>query len=435
MSSTQIIVMAIFGIFGIIAVLMFSGIIPGFGPGGGGQVITPVVSIWGFFDSANLRDTIDDLNNKNEGVFKIVYTQKNSQTYESEIVDALASGTGPDLWFISQDTLLKNRNKLYLISFASYPKKNFFATFIDGSEVFIDEKEQGIWALPFAIDPMVLYWNRDMFSSAAISDYPKYWDEFLVDVGLLTKLDGAGNIIRSGVAMGEYKNIKNAKGILSMLMHQSGNPVIESGTNKVVIDKENTSVIGRPADNALRFFNEFSNLKQVNYSWNRSLSDSDLMFANSSLAMYFGYASELKNILAKNPHLNFSIAEVPQQRDGAIKTTHGKFYGLAISKNTKNIQASSAVLTSMTNKEYSGYFSQILTLAPARRDLLGEGAEDLVTSVIYKSAVMAKTWPEPDQKEASIIFQSMIESTTTGKRLISEAVREASARLKNLLEQ
>ena len=49
------------------------------------------------------------------------------------------------------------------------------------------------------------------------------------------------------------------------------------------------------------------------------MSGADTMFAKGALAMYFGYAGEWAGIKARNPHLNFDIAEVPQ-----IKATKQK---------------------------------------------------------------------------------------------------------------
>ena len=36
------------------------------------------------------------------------------------------------------------------------------------------------------------------------------------------------------------------------------------------------------------------------------------MFAKGALAMYFGYASELLEIKAQNPHLNFDMVKFPR---------------------------------------------------------------------------------------------------------------------------
>ena len=59
------------------------------------------------------------------------------------------------------------------------------------------------------------------------------------------------------------------------------------------------------------------------------------MFVKEDLALYFGYGSERADIMAKNPHLNFDIAPVPQIRGNKTQVTFGRMQGIAIARNAK----------------------------------------------------------------------------------------------------
>lgn len=416
----------------LVAVLIFAGILPGFrNPGGSGNEVEVV--LWGVFPESQMRRLISDVNDSNQGVIKINYVEKSADNYEDEIIDALASGTGPDIWFLTQDAVFKNKNKIFLIPHESYSERDFRNNFIDSAELFVDAENKKIIALPVAVDPLILYWNKDLFSSAGISRPPQYWDEFLSSVSALTKIDQAGNIIQSGAAIGEFRNIKNAKDILSMLILQSGNPIIKSGTMEVKFGEKMDSIFD-PTESAVRFFNEFSNPSKSSYSWNRALPNSDTMFVGGFLAMYFGSAGEYGGIKQKNPHLNFDVAEVPQIRDGKIRATFGRIYAVAVSKNTPNAQSSAFAAFKLSEKNFSKSFSEKFGLASARRDVLAEGATEPAAAVFYKSAVMSRTWLEPNPQLVYEIFKDMVESSATGRARVSEAVKLAKNRIEEMLK-
>ena len=185
---------------------------------------------------------------------------------------------------------------------------------------------------------------------------------FREDVKIFTEKNEAGNITQAGTALGELNNIKNGKDILSMLIIQSGNPIMKTddrGNLKIALDEQDKS--GKsPTVSSVKFFNDFSNPNKNVYSWNKALSGADTMFAKGALAMYFGYASELPEIKARNPHLNFDIAEVPQIKGDKTKTTFAKIYVLAIMKNssqTKKQAALNSILFMLSNQA-SKDFSQ-----------------------------------------------------------------------------
>lgn len=430
MSKFQIIIIAVCVIAVLVAVLIFAGILPGFKKGGAGGKATEI-SMWGIFPEGKIRTLISDFNEENRDFFKINYSQKKSSDYENEIINALAAGSGPDIWVLTQDLILKNKDKIFVIPFASYKERNYRDNFIDSAALFIDG--QNIVGLPLAVDPIVLYWNRDLFSSNGIGRPPQYWDEFLIDVQNLVKRDEAGNITQAGAALGEFQNVKNAKEILSMLILQTGNPIVKNDTLDVVLGYKGENLLD-PTESTVRFFNEFSNPGKTSYSWNKALPDSDKMFVAGSLAMYFGYASELENIKAKNPHLNFDIAEVPQIKDGKIKATFGRIYSLVISKNSPQLQAVFSAILKLTDKDFSKDFSQITGLGSARRDVLVEGTGDPILSIVYKSTIMSRAWLEPDPQQVSEIFKNMVESSATGRLKISEAVRNAKNKLEELIK-
>lgn len=432
MSRFQIIIIGIMMALVLIAVLMLGGVIPGFKPGGGGGGKAVSLIMWGTIPHEQIREPIESINAANGKIFNINYIEKNPGNYQSELIDALASGKGPDIWIISQDLILKNKDKIFLIPFESFSERAFKDTFIEAGELYLSKN--GIVALPFVIDPLVLYWNRDLASNAGISLPPKTWDEFVNFSRQLTIKDAAGNIIQSGAAFGEFQNVDHAKEIISLLLLQTGNPIVDAATLRSTLSEGKDSVALSP-ENAVRFFTEFSDPAKTTYSWNRSFSSSKNAFIAGTLAYYFGYASEYNDIAAKNPHLNFDVSEAPQIAAGAIRATFGRIEALAVSKSSLNVATAMLASAKFIAQESASLLAKDMFLAPARRDLLAEKISDPILSIFYKSAIYSRAWLEPDSSSVSEMFQNMIESVLTGRKKISGAVEDADTKLNTMLKK
>ena len=56
-----------------------------------------------------------------------------------------------------------------------------------------------IYGLPFFIDTLAMFYNKDLFNNAGIANPPVFWNrEFQQDVKKLTKQDAKGQIVQSG---------------------------------------------------------------------------------------------------------------------------------------------------------------------------------------------------------------------------------------------
>lgn len=428
MSNFRIIIIAIFVIFAVIGVLAFAGI----GGLGGDDNTIGKVEIWGTVPQGLVSALLNDIRTEIDNFDSVSYTQKNESTYSDEFVEALASGTGPDLFLLSHDAIVRHKDKIIEIPYKSFSERDFKNIFIEEGELYLTAT--GVLGLPFTVDPLVMYWNRDIFQTAGEANPPVYWDELFVLSPKITQRDLASNITRSFTALGEFGNIKNAKEILSALIIQSGNPIVASSDNGLrSVIRENLGFATSPAEAAVRFYTEFSNPVKSVYSWNRSLPNSKQLFASGDLAIYFGFASELRELIRMNPNLNFDISALPQLRDADRKVTYGKMNAFAIPRTSKNPSGAFAAELMLTNINNIAALSSATGLPPVRRDLLVNKPTDAFTSVFYNGALISKAWLEPDSAKTDDIFQNMIESVTSGRARLSEAVNIADEELNLLL--
>ncbi|MDP6659882.1 MAG: extracellular solute-binding protein [Candidatus Pacebacteria bacterium] len=427
----QVVILIVFILSAVVAVTFFA---LGGGRGGGGQEEVGRVEIWGTYDQGAFQRISQVFNENTDDFDGVSYVEKNEATFTDELVEALASGRGPDLFFLEHPLILRHRDKIIPIPFDIVSRRAFRDMYVEASELFVDP--EGVIALPTSADPLVLYWNRSIFSNEGVSSPPRFWDEVLVlATDRLNVRDDTGNVSQSAIALGEYQNIDNAKEILSMLIMQAGGGVVASNEAGELFSQLNIRFQNgiSPAESALRLYTDFANPIKPVYSWNRGFRSAKEEFLSGSLAMYIGFASELRDIRLRNPNLNFDVAPVPQSRDGGT-VTFGNVVGLAIPKNSENINGAARIAISLSSTFGNEVFTDILGLTPARRDLLvAPPSEDLFKKVFFDAALIARAWLDPNIGRTNSMFKDMIELTTSGRLRVGEAVGGADSTMESLL--
>lgn len=150
--------------------------------------------------------------------------------------------------------------------------------------------------------------------------------------------------------------------------------------------------------------------------------------------MYIGFSSEIFGIQQKNSNLNFDVTNVPQTRNTAKKTTFGHMYSMSITKQSKNITSAFAVINAFTEVLPLKSLEAVTNLPPVRRDMLVDKPTDAFRSVFYNSALISRSWIDPDPTASSFTFRDMIESITSGKSRVGEASGRANQELNDQLK-
>jgi ABC-type glycerol-3-phosphate transport system substrate-binding protein len=430
MSSFQIVILTFFGASAVAGILIFAFLV-----GSNSSASLGSVVVWGTFDESAFQTVLRQLSETDGRFRQVTYVQKNEDTYLSDITNALAGGGGPDLFIIRQDQTISEASKIVAIPYAQLSKDSFRNIWAEAAEPFMGP--EGIVGVPFAVDPFVLYWNRDMLSTGGIAQPPQYWEDVYGITRSVTKKNDAGTIVKSGLAFGEYANIDHAKGILSMLIQQAGGKITQRDSSGTLLPSLTTRVgdTGQPGDNALRFYTQFANPASQDYSWNRALPDSRTAFAQGDLALYLGPASEEPLIRRLNPNLNFAIAQGVPQVKNASKTVDGGYaYAFAIPRASQNKSGASTAAFLLASADASRMLSLAFGLASARRDVLGEPAQGN-DAVFNKLALLVRAWEDPNAEETERIFRDMIQSVTSGEARTLEALQRADQSMRQLITQ
>ncbi len=394
---------------------------------------TTEIKVWGTIDKTVFDSFIKKYQEDNSIKFNLTYTYKSIDTIDNLLVEAIATGNGPDAILVPQSLEKRYLDKVLLIPFSNISERTFRDTFVQESDIYV--YPNGIFALPLFVDPMLMYWNKDMFATAGIALPPTKWSEFPQLASKLSQSDSNANIISSAASLGEYRNVDNAKALLSTLILQAGSPIVSFTNNSfnAELKFQSSNDVLVPTVSALQFFTDYSNPKKSIYSWNRSLPSSKQSFISENLATFFGFASEYQDIKDKNPNLNFDVAIMPQALGQKTSTTFGNIYGFSILKSSKNPTLTFSLLSSITDSSAASVFLGMTNYAPARKDLISIGSTDPIKTIFYNSALISKAWIDPDSKKTDKIFQDMVENITTGQLDVSGSVSKANGELDVLL--
>lgn len=434
-SNFQTILVSIFLAFFVFAVLIFAGFIKIGGSTNTSAGLKGKVSIWGVFPRYDLSDTFNGLSTLNKEL-TVNYSQKNSSTYQQDLIEAFANGVGPDLFIITPDMIQKNNNFIYKTPFASYPEKAFRDSFIDGADIYLDSAN--VLGLPIVVDPLVLYYNKDILSNEGIVFPPKRWDELFDLNSKLTKRDNVGTINQSMIALGQYNNINNVKDILATLLLQNNNPIVKRSTDSEYISMLNNNSSNLPVSpikSVIEFFTEFSDPSRNSYSWNRSLLNSLDMFTSSKLVFYIGKASELFKIQSMNPNLSFDVTNIPQIKDSPIKRTYGDIYAIIVNKKSSNVPLALEVSRLLSTGDNAKNFSTAVSLPPASRSLLAVKPNDPYLFSFFNSALISRSWRDPDRIQSDLIFKDLIENILSKSMSTAESIDKAQGQLELLLKK
>lgn len=387
------------------------------------------VVIWGTLDESAFSSVIYEIIKDDKNFQVVKYVQKDERTFKSELVNAIADDRGPDAIVLSHADLVSLRSKLQPFSYSTISRRTLRDTHIDGAEIFA--LQDGLYAVPFLVDPLLMYWNRDLFSTGGIAGAPATWESLTDTVEQLTLRDATRNIQQATVAFGEYINVIHPKDVLLTLLHQSGSQLVEEDSNRyrIAINTVAGNEGLQPLHSVAQFYTEFSNSASPLYSWNRTFQDDRSAFLGEKLALYFAPGSEYQRLLQQNPNLNFDAANVPQGSGATVKRVYGEFYGLAIIKASANPQGAYRAILRLTDPAVASVVSESLQMAPTHRSLLAAGSSDPIRQVIFTSALIARGWLDPGSDASNEIFRQMVEDIVSGRQKVSGAVIDTVKRL------
>lgn len=423
MKPFQLVLLGVFAFLIVLGLVLFSR----FGGFGGSNAAIGSVTIWGTLPQTGMETVLNTLRNSSTDYQNVQYIQKDERTFDSDLAQAISIGSGPDLVLISQEMLATEQAKLLVVPFSVISERTYLDTYLPIFESFL--AANGTYGIPFAVDPLVMYYNRTSLVQAGIATPPTTWEGITSLTEQLTHTSGS-TVAQSTVPFGSYDNVENARAIVSLLLLQAGNTisaVSSAGLHGTLTDGGSGGIT--PAQSALNFYTQFSNPVKTVYTWNSAIPSARQVFLAGTLVFYPGFASELPALKAANPNLDFDMMAIPQPQTSSQRITYGKAYAFGVPAASKNHGGAETVAIALANPFLSTVVSEGLTLAPASRSSLIPASNDRYAPVYYPQALIAKGWLSPSPATTDSLFSTMIRNITSGSLSVGDALTSANQAL------
>ncbi|HTL39339.1 MAG TPA: sugar ABC transporter substrate-binding protein [Methylomirabilota bacterium] len=393
---------------------------------------------WKTFETNdNIQDLAQDYQRLHKNV-TINFVKKDVTTYEQDLVNAIASGSGPDIFSIHNDWLPKHQDKIAPMPDTVMSLRTYKDSFVDVaySDFVLNNK---IYAIPLSTDVLALYYNKDLLNSAGISQPPTTWRELVTDVEKLTKVSTPGSFDKSGIALGTSANVNRAVDILSLLMLQNGTEFYDANNSSATFANsqtiEGSSDSFNPGELALMYYTQFANPGKVSYTWNTKSDASVDAFTQGKVAMMINYSYMIPTIKDKAPNLNWDVAAVPQTSETGNKINFANYWGEAVSKSSKNSAVAWDFLNFISQKsELTKYYAKHKQVS-SRKDMLPDQASDIDIGVFAENALTARSVYKKDANQFEAVFLNMIDDVILRNLEAKDALQNAVQQINLTLQK
>ncbi len=385
-----------------------------------------------FVDSDKMQAIISAYQAKHTNV-TIEYTKKNIENYEADLLNALAAGTGPDIYSINNTWVPRYMDKITPAESKVYTVADYRKTFVDAlsNDLIKDNK---IYGTAMWVDSLGLYYNKDIMGTAGIATPPKTWGDLAADTRKIARQDSNNYFSRSGVAIGTNKNVNRGVDVVYLMMLQAG--VIPWSSDGRAPQFANTVYRGNssvnPGQEAVEFYTSFSDPNSANYNWNEESDYSIDAFANGRAAYLYGYSHTRDLIDSKAPNLNYDVAPVPQYNLDNTTVNYSSYFAEVVSKQSKFSEWAWDFLKFATSKEALELYYKNDKQPSSRRDLIEQQSDDPEMGVFAHANLTGKTFYKADEAKFDAIMADMIDNIVLRAQPADQALNRAQSQASTL---
>lgn len=397
------------------------------------------LTYWGLWESDEvMAETISKFEAENPGV-KIQYSQQRFANYESRSYTRLQQSTSssepaPDILRIHNTWVPKYSKYLSPLPDNIMSKQEYSEKFYPTVLADFTGKDGQIYAIPWSVDGLMVFYNKQLLEKEGVDEPPKDWDSFIELATQLTKKDSSGKIEQSGLAMGTARNINHSAEILSFLLLQN---------NVDVIDETRTTVSLNNA-RAISVFEMYTNFaKGENAIWSASLRNDLEMFYSGKLAMMIAPSWRAFDIINSNASIEFGTAPLPQLIANENEIYYSTYWGDAVSKDSKypeiawkfvrflaeREQQLALFSSSVTNGQRA--FGEPYSLVELQEEMVGKPYVDAIAQM----APYMKSWQMGDESGVKGYINEAITAIIESNTRVETALKNAESKINEQLAQ
>jgi multiple sugar transport system substrate-binding protein len=324
------------------------------------------------------------------------------------------------MFMIHNDWLPYQINQIYPLLSTTMTVEAFKQNY---PQVAVDDfvTDNKIYAIPYYIDNLMLFYNLDLFSAAKIPRTltpPKTWSDVVEIVPKLTKYGPDRNIVQSAINLGvDEKFIPRFAEILTTLIMQYGGSMTSSDRTKAIFDLPvNTDKPYYPGENALKFYTDFADpnnplytYSDATYSNGEKKFPGDIQaFMEGKMAMFIGYSYNIANIRKYvGRSFSFETAALPQWRTEEPVVV-ANYWGETVSKNCKYPQVAWDFINFAAQTKNNRSYLKNTGHVPASKAMQDAYSGVMYLDPIVKQTKISQSWYRSNTAEVERIFAKMI---------------------------
>ncbi|HEY0827490.1 MAG TPA: sugar ABC transporter substrate-binding protein [Bacilli bacterium] len=385
------------------------------------------LAFWDFHSDAELKffeDLVKEYNATHENVEITISTSAQNDYTTTKLPTAFATGSGPDLFFISPGDFVKFAKSGTMLDLAPYFEEGVIEDFLPAA---IDAVtyEGKIMAMPFELEILGLYYNKEMLANANV-EVPKTWDELRAAAKKLTTDKVAGLVIPPD--KGPYFNF-----IWYPFLWQLGGSVLnEEGTKSTFNSPE--------AAQALEAWGAF--FKDGSAPAKLQLGPWDIAnLGNKTAAMQIIGTWAINTVESQFGDVPIGLAPLPIPAGGKAATDAGGWKLAANAHGNHVDEAAKFIMWAFGSKDVSHAvkwgteikfaYSPRKSVVEAGKDIYSKGLRKVFTEEIYDSAIPEPRYPS----EILDIVGDAMQKVMFNKMSGADAAKEADAKITEFLSK
>lgn len=421
-----------------------------------GPTVT-TLSVWSPFDEGKYYQAFSrPFLNQNPNVrldFKFV-DAKDAQDYEAKVVDAIANGTGPDIWLVRSDWVPKHAPK----SLPAMPKNKgddpiaIVKDQLEGAAVDANIVDGTLYGIPLSVDTLAVIYNASFYNTiydslskdgqAVLEKSPDSWDTVKAQTAIVSQVSG-NKVSRSAIALGNVDTTFAPVDVLAAMLTQNGATVLSADKKNVALNLATykNTVATFPGADALDLYTSFARPGQANYTWNSTMGDPIDAFLQGKTGAIIGYYSTLQQILNRDPKFTVKVAALPQKDPKTDRIDYGVTWSHIVNKDSKNGSLAwgylSTLISDQTQDFYSTRTNKISALKKEKTNL----ASGLVAATQAQEKIFAlqvktmKPFVKPEWQKVDEVLQDAIRQVVDLGKTSQNSLDSAVERLKDFTVQ
>ncbi len=397
------------------------------------------LAYWGLWEPEEvLAPIIKEFEDQNPGV-KIQYSQQRFSNYESKTYTRLQQSTSssepsPDILRIHNTWVPKYSKYLSSLPSSIMSTEEYSQIFYPTAISDFTGKDGKIYAIPWEIDGLMVFYNKQLLSKEGVDEPPKDWDSFIELAYDLTKKSSSGAIDQSGLAMGTSRNILHSAEILSFLLLQ----------NNIEIIDETRTTVSLNNSRAISVFEMYTNFaKGEGATWSPTLRSDLEMFYSGKLAMMIAPSWRAFDIINANASIEFGTSPLPQLTANEEEVYFSTYWGDAVSKDCKNPEMAWKFVRFLAEKEQQlEIFSSSVTNGQrafgepySLIELNEEIAGRPYVSAIAEMAPYMKSWQMGDESNVKGYLNEAVTAIVENDARVEVALKSAEGKINEKLAQ